>query len=61
VDFAQLLKLYGTNNGEGPEWYNPSKVTATIPVTISGDPKIERISTSHVERANLRFRALPGK
>jgi transposase-like protein/IS1 family transposase len=56
VDFAQLLKLYGTNNGEGPEWYNPSKVTATIPITISGDPKIERISTSHVERANLSVR-----
>jgi transposase-like protein/IS1 family transposase len=56
IDFAQLLKLYGTNDGEGPEWYNPSKVTATIPITISGDPKIERISTSHVERANLSVR-----
>ena len=56
IDFAQLLKLYGTSGGEGPEWYNPSKVTATIPITISGDPKIERISTSHVERANLSVR-----
>jgi transposase-like protein/IS1 family transposase len=56
IHFAQLLKLYGTSNGEGPEWYNPSKVTATIPITISGDPKIERISTSHVERANLSVR-----
>jgi transposase-like protein/IS1 family transposase len=56
VDFAQLLKLYGTQKGEGPEWYNPSKVTATIPISISGDPKIEHISTSHVERANLSVR-----
>jgi len=56
IDFAQLLKLYGTSDGEGPEWYNPSKVTATIPISISGNPKPERISTSHVERANLSVR-----
>jgi transposase-like protein/IS1 family transposase len=56
IDFAQLLKLYGSQEGEGPEWYGPSKVKATIPITISGDPKIERISTSHVERANLSVR-----
>src|SRR4029077_9072284 len=42
--------------GEGPEWYQPSKVTATIPVIVSGDPDITRISTSHVERANLSVR-----
>jgi transposase-like protein len=59
VDFAQLLKLYGTNDGEGPEWYNPSKVTATIPIVISGDPDEARISTSHVERANLSVRNTP--
>ena len=56
VDFAQLVKLYGTNDGEGPDWYQPSKVTATIPVIISGDPDEARISTSHVERANLSVR-----
>jgi transposase-like protein/IS1 family transposase len=56
VDFAQLVKLYGTNDGEGPEWYQPSKVTATIPVVVSGDPDESRISTSHVERANLSVR-----
>ena len=56
VDFAQLVKLYGTSDGEGPDWYQPSKVTATIPVVISGDPDESRISTSHVERANLSVR-----
>jgi transposase-like protein/IS1 family transposase len=56
IDFAQLVKLYGTNGGESPDWYNPSKVTATIPIIISGDPKVEFISTSHVERANLSVR-----
>lgn len=56
VDFAQLVKLYGTTDGDGPDWYQPSKVTATIPVVISGDPNEAYISTSHVERANLSVR-----
>jgi len=56
IHFAQLLKLYGAVGGDGPEWYNPSKVTATVPITVTGSPKLERISTSHVERANLSVR-----
>src|SRR3984957_20535430 len=34
IDFAQLLKIYGVAGGEGPEWYNPSKVTATVPIAV---------------------------
>lgn len=56
VDFAQLLKLYGTTDGEGPDWYKPSQVTATIPIPITGNPDPRYISTSHVERANLSVR-----
>ena len=56
VDFAQLLKLYGKADTEGPEWYNPTTVRAIVPIPITGDPKLERISTSHVERANLSVR-----
>jgi hypothetical protein len=56
VDFAQLVKLYGAQGGDAPDWYEPSKVTATIAVVISGDPDEARISTSHVERANLSVR-----
>jgi hypothetical protein len=56
VDFAQLVKLYGTADGEGPDWYKPSQVTATIPIPISGNPNPRYISTSHVERANLSIR-----
>jgi hypothetical protein len=25
VDFAQLLKLYGTTDGEAPDWYGPRR------------------------------------
>jgi transposase-like protein/IS1 family transposase len=56
VDYAQLIKLYGRTEGEAPEWYAPSRVVEAIPVCVSGDPKIERISTSHVERSNLSVR-----
>jgi IS1 family transposase len=56
VDFAQLVKLYGASGSEGPEWYEPSRVTATVPTVISGNPHPARISTSHVERANLSIR-----
>lgn len=56
VDFAQLVKVYGASDGEGPEWYSPSRVTATIPTPIIGNPHPTRISTSHVERANLSLR-----
>jgi len=56
VDFAQLLKLYGTSDGEAPDWYSPSHVRATILIPISGNPDPRRISTSHVERANLSVR-----
>ena len=56
VDFAQLLKLYGTTDGEAPDWYAPSQVKATIPIPITGNPDPRRISTSHIERANLSVR-----
>ncbi len=56
VDYAQFLKIYSKPAGEWPEWYAPTRVLDAIPVTVSGNPKIERISTSHVERMNLSAR-----
>ena len=56
VHYAQLLKIYGRVQGEAPDWYSPTKVVDAIPVTVTGNPRIERISTSHVERANLSVR-----
>jgi transposase-like protein/IS1 family transposase len=56
VDFAQLVKVYGAPDGEGPDWYAPSQVRATVPMPISGNPHPARISTSHIERANLSMR-----
>jgi transposase-like protein/IS1 family transposase len=57
VDFAQLVKQYAKPRTDGPDWFRPSShVVAAIPTPISGNPKMERISTSHIERANLTVR-----
>jgi hypothetical protein len=57
VDFAQLVKQYAHPHTDGPDWFRPSShVVAAIPTPISGDPDFKRISTSHIERANLTVR-----
>ncbi len=54
-DFAQLIKIYASPR-EGDQRYSPGEVVEAVPVVISGDPKPERICTSHVERAHLTMR-----
>ena len=57
VDFAQLVKQYAHPRTDGTDWFRPSShVTAAIPTPIIGDPDFKRISTSHIERANLTVR-----
>ncbi|HUY15007.1 MAG TPA: IS1 family transposase [Terriglobia bacterium] len=56
IDFAQLMKLYGTPDNAGPEWYGPGKVVQIVPTPVSGHPDKAHICTSHVERSNLSFR-----
>ena len=57
VDFAQLVKQYAHPRTDGPDWFRPSSHgVAAIPTPIIGDPDFKRISTSHIERANLTVR-----
>jgi transposase-like protein/IS1 family transposase len=57
VDFAQLVKNYAPARTDGPDWFRPShRVVSALPTPISGDPDFARISTSHIERANLTVR-----
>ncbi|MGA2000707.1 MAG: IS1 family transposase [Terriglobales bacterium] len=55
VDYAQLQKIYGRSEA-GPEWYGGGTVIAAVPKVRSGNPDWSRISTSHIERANLSVR-----
>lgn len=57
IDFAQLVKNYAAPRTDGPDWYRPShRVVSAVPTPITGNPKIARVSTSHIERMNLTVR-----
>jgi transposase-like protein/IS1 family transposase len=56
IDFAQLIKIYGKPDNAGPDWYGPGKVIETVPTPISGEPDLDQISTSYIERGNLTVR-----
>ena len=55
VDYGQVVKTY---EGEpiGPGRYSPPKVIAADRFIITGQPQIDKISTSYVERNNLTMR-----
>lgn len=55
VDYAMLVKLYG-NDAESETRYSPAVCIDCRSVEVTGRPKPENISTSHVERQNLTMR-----
>jgi hypothetical protein len=54
VDYAMLIKMYGDSSDETR--YSPSEVRGTRKETISGDPDMNHVSTSYIERQNLTMR-----
>jgi hypothetical protein len=57
IDYAMLVKLYGTPKGEGNERrYSSAECCGSIKGTVCGNPANWHISTSHVERQNLTMR-----
>ena len=58
IDFAQLVKLYGSEKeATGTDKkYSPSKFRGAKKTVISGNPDGDHISTSYVERQNLTMR-----
>lgn len=56
VDYAQLVKLYGSQVETGRERYSPSRITGTAISKIQGNPDETFVCTSHVKRQNLTMR-----
>jgi IS1 family transposase len=59
VDFAQLVKIYGTQTGPNQPAevrYSPAQCMGARKAVISGAPDFRHISTSHTERQNLTMR-----
>jgi IS1 family transposase len=58
IDFAQLVKIYGTLGQQKHEArrYSPAEFTGCEKKVITGNPNIKNISTSYVERQNLTMR-----
>ena len=57
VDYAQLVKLYGSMGGKSAEVrYSPAECTGIRKRRVEGNPDEAHVSTSHVERSNLTMR-----
>jgi IS1 family transposase len=59
VDYAQLIKLYGstdTGRKSGAAKYSPGVCIGSHADVVSGSPDAAHISTSYIERANLTMR-----
>jgi IS1 family transposase len=56
VDYAQLVKVYGKENGVPAGRYSPPVCLAAEKHEVCGSPDWEHISTSYSERSNLTMR-----
>lgn len=56
VDYAMLVKTYGSNDVEGTRRYSPAICTGATKEWIMGAPETSKVSTSYVERSNLTMR-----
>lgn len=58
VDYAMLVKMYGTQGQTKSEAhrYSPAECTGIQKKRITGNPNIKDVSTSFIERANLTMR-----
>jgi IS1 family transposase len=56
IDFAQLIKLYGSASEGGEVRYSPAVCTGAKKTPVVGSPDPAHVSTSYVERQNLTMR-----
>ena len=56
VDYAQLVKIYGSSPESAKGRYSPAECTGIKKTRIEGSPEEKHISTSYIERSNLTMR-----
>lgn len=56
VDYGQVIKTYGVEEVQGQRRYSQPEVTAIEKKIVSGNPRVDLISTSYVERLNATTR-----
>ena len=56
VDFAQIIKLFGKGMGGGNGRYSPPDIIGICKRRKFGNPDMNQVCTSHVERQNLNIR-----
>jgi IS1 family transposase len=56
VDYAQLVKMYGASPESAAGRYSPAECTGIKKIRREGNPDIDDVSTSYVERQNLTMR-----
>lgn len=55
VDYAMLVKIYGEET-KGQKRYSPASFVSSEKRVMAGNPDIDHVSTSYVERQNLTMR-----
>jgi hypothetical protein len=56
IDYAQLVKIYGSAPEGGEIRSSPAQCMGPRKAIISGKPSVRHVSTSHTERQNLTMR-----
>lgn len=56
VDYAQLVKIYGTPAPEEQRRYSPAVCLGARKDVVMGNPNMDDVNTSYVERHNLTMR-----
>jgi len=56
VDYGMLIKIFGEAPKDEQRKYSPAKIVSTRKEKVSGNPDMDRVCTSHTERANGTMR-----
>ena len=56
IDYAQLVKLYGSAADSAKGRYSPAECVGAVKHRIEGNPDPKHVSTSYAERQNLNMR-----